>query len=137
VEVGQPLFRLHNGGRSLAAPSPLTGTVLAVNETLREQPSWINSAPYEQGWAVRMGADDVDRQRHGLRRGVRARELFRRDVDRLLGAVAAAEGMPALADGGELAAGIHRHIDDECWRRLETEVFAAVDVSAEPSGLGA
>ena len=52
------------------------------------------------------------------------RELFRREVDRMLGVVAAAEGVPMLADGGEVVAEIHRHIDDETWKRLQAAVFA-------------
>jgi hypothetical protein len=42
----------------------------------------------------------------------------------MLGVVAAAEGVPSLADGGEVVASIHAHIDDPTWRRLRSTVFA-------------
>lgn len=38
--------------------SPVTGEVVAVNETLVEQPELINDSPYDQGWMVRIRMDD-------------------------------------------------------------------------------
>jgi glycine cleavage system H protein len=128
VEAGEPLFRLHNGKRALSGRSPVTGVVVAVNDALREDPGRVNNTPFTDGWAVRVAGDDLSRERHGLRRGMNARELFRREVDRMLGVVAAAEGVPVLADGGEVVAEIHRHIDDETWKRLRKALFA------EPAG---
>jgi glycine cleavage system H protein len=34
--------------------SPLTGEVLEVNAQLQDQPTLINSSPYEDGWIVRL-----------------------------------------------------------------------------------
>lgn len=124
VDAGQPLFRLHHGERALTGRSPLTGTVVAVNGGLHEEPALVNADPFTGGWAVRLAADDLRHERHGLRRGGEARELFCREVDRMLGVVAGAEGVPALADGGEIVAEIHRHIDDATWMRLRRSVFA-------------
>jgi glycine cleavage system H protein len=129
VVAGEPLFRLHRGPRSLGGRSPLTGTVVAVNEALRTEPGRINTHPFTDGWAVRLAGDDVRRERNGLRLGMHARELFRREVDRLLGVVAAAEGVPTLADGGEVVDEIYRHIDDATWRRLQRAVFAEPSVA--------
>lgn len=128
VEAGEPIFRLRRGTRALSGRAPVSGTVVAVNEALRNDPGRVNNSPFVDGWAVRVAGDDLRRERHGLRRGQRARELFRREVDRMLGAIAAAEGAPVLADGGEVVAEIYRHIDDEAWKRLQKAVFA------EPAG---
>jgi glycine cleavage system H lipoate-binding protein len=131
VEAGEPLFRLHNGTRALSGRSPVTGIVVAVNEALRGDPRRINTTPFTDGWAVRVASQDMKRERQGLRRGTGARELFRREVDRMLGVVAAAEGVPVLADGGEVVGEIHRHIDDETWKRLQKAVFADPAESAD------
>jgi glycine cleavage system H protein len=128
VQAGEPLFQLHNGKRALSGRSPVTGTVVAVNDALRDDPRRVNNTPFTDGWAVRVAGEDIRRERHGLRRGTSARELFRREVDRMLGVVAAAEGAPMLADGGEVVAEIHHHIDDATWKRLQAAVFA------EPAG---
>jgi hypothetical protein len=124
VRAGDPLFRLHHRGRAVCGRAPVTGTVVAVNEALRGEPRRINASPFTDGWTVRLAADDLRRERHGLRRGLEAREVFRREVDRLLRVVAAAEGVPVLADGGEVAEALHQHIDDETWARLRRDVFA-------------
>ena len=123
VEAGEPLFRLHRAGRSLSGRSPLSGTVVAVNPHLGAEPGRVNAVPFGGGWTVRLAADDMRRERHGLRRGVAARELFRREVDRLLGVVAASQGVPAMADGGEVVGQIHEHIDDDTWKRLQRAIF--------------
>jgi glycine cleavage system H protein len=124
VQAGDPIFRLHHGTRGLSGRAPLTGTVVAVNEALRDEPGRVNGSPFTGGWVLRLAADNLRRERDGLRRGMAARELFRREVDRLLGLVAAAEGVPALADGGEVVAEIHKHIDDATWARVRKAVFA-------------
>ena len=124
VQAGDPIFRLHHGTRGLSGRAPLTGTVVAVNKALRTEPGRVNESPFTRGWVLHLDADDLRRERDGLRRGTAARELFRREVDRLLGLVAAAEGVPALADGGEVVAEMHRHIDDATWTRVQKAVFA-------------
>ena len=124
VQAGDPVFRLHHGERELNGRAPLTGTVVAVNEGLRAEPGHVNVSPFTRGWVLKMDAEKLGRERHGLRRGTAARELFRREVDRLLGLVAAAEGRPALADGGEVVSGLHHHIDDRTWSHVRKAMFA-------------
>jgi glycine cleavage system H protein len=34
--------------------APVSGRVVAVNETLREKPEQVNSDPYESGWMLRL-----------------------------------------------------------------------------------
>lgn len=131
VQAGEPLFRLRNGKRTLSGRAPVGGIVVAVNDALREDPRRVNNTPFTDGWTVRVASQDMRRERHGLRRGMSARDLFRREVDRMLGVVAAAEGVPVLADGGEVVAEIHRHIDDETWNRLRAAVFAETAGTAD------
>lgn len=40
--------------------APVSGIVLAVNDTLAEQPEQVNSEPYEGGWIIRVKASDPD-----------------------------------------------------------------------------
>lgn len=40
--------------------SPLSGTIIAVNEDLEESPSLVNSDPYHDGWLYRMKPSDLD-----------------------------------------------------------------------------
>jgi glycine cleavage system H protein len=38
--------------------SPVTGEIVAVNETMKAKPSLINSDPYGEGWFVRVRPAD-------------------------------------------------------------------------------
>lgn len=40
--------------------SPLSGTIIAVNEDLREAPSFVNSDPYGDGWFFQLKMSDPD-----------------------------------------------------------------------------
>ena len=39
--------------------SPLSGEVVAINETLADEPQAVNDAPYGDGWMIRVRPDNV------------------------------------------------------------------------------
>jgi glycine cleavage system H protein len=39
--------------------SPLSGEVIAVNETLADEPQVVNDAPYGEGWMIRVRPDNL------------------------------------------------------------------------------
>jgi glycine cleavage system H protein len=39
--------------------SPLSGEVVAINETLTDQPQAVNDAPYGEGWMIRVRPDNL------------------------------------------------------------------------------
>jgi glycine cleavage system H protein len=39
--------------------SPLTGEVIAINETLADEPQAVNDAPYGEGWMIRVRPDNL------------------------------------------------------------------------------
>jgi glycine cleavage system H protein len=39
--------------------SPLSGEVVAINETLVDSPESVNDAPYEDGWMIRVRPSDT------------------------------------------------------------------------------
>ena len=38
--------------------APVSGEITAVNETLKENPAFVNQSPYEKGWMVRIRLDN-------------------------------------------------------------------------------
>jgi glycine cleavage system H protein len=40
--------------------APVSGRVEAINESLRENPEWINRDPYGQGWMVKLKMTDAN-----------------------------------------------------------------------------
>lgn len=84
VVRGEPLFRLRHGERIIELPSPVSGTVVAGNEALRERPELINAKPFGEGWVVRIHANRIPEERRHLLCGRRAWRWFQREVDLLL-----------------------------------------------------
>ena len=39
---------------------PVSGEIVAVNETLADAPELLNDSPYDKGWLVRVKPDDAD-----------------------------------------------------------------------------
>jgi glycine cleavage system H protein len=125
VRRGDQLFRLRREDRTIGVRAPVSGTVLAGNETLHSHPELINEEPFARGWAVRLRGDDVREDRRLLMRGKRARNWFHAEVDHIIGVLLADRSTaPVLPDGGVLVDQVHRHIDDVAWSRLKETMFA-------------
>jgi glycine cleavage system H protein len=124
VDKDQVLFTLGHGTRELSLHSPLPGTVVARNEALLSEPNRVNDDPFGLGWVVRVRGDDPRASRRSLLRGRRAKDWFRDEVDRLVATLGSGPAtLPTLPDGGVLADGIHRAIDDATWDRIRAEFF--------------
>jgi glycine cleavage system H protein len=50
VTAGQEIGEIESTKTTSSLYSPVTGTVVKVNEELKSRPELINDAPYEQGW---------------------------------------------------------------------------------------
>ena len=62
-------------------PSPLSGKVVAVNETLKKQGIWINKDPYGAGWIVRLRPSHLSEELAGLLTGPEAIESYRAKIE--------------------------------------------------------
>lgn len=60
VERGEPLGELESQKTVVELISPVSGTVRAVNEIVREDPSLINVDPYGKGWLLEAEIDDAE-----------------------------------------------------------------------------
>ncbi|MBI1814927.1 MAG: glycine cleavage system protein GcvH [Deltaproteobacteria bacterium] len=58
VERGEPFGELESVRTALELASPVTGTVVAVNTELTENPSLINEDPYHEGWLIEVTLKD-------------------------------------------------------------------------------
>lgn len=127
VQKGAPLFRVGKGARRLAVPSPVTGTVAEVNPVVTGETSWEGVESYDGCWLCRMEAQDVEAELPGWFKGERAVEWtahqYRRIRDFLVEAVAGSEVGRALADGGEVPAGILAQLDDGAWARFQAAIL--------------
>ncbi|MGI0045190.1 MAG: glycine cleavage system protein GcvH [Nitrososphaeraceae archaeon] len=46
--------------------SPLSGEIVEINEELLDHPEWINQAPYELGWIVKIKPDNLPQEIQNL-----------------------------------------------------------------------
>jgi glycine cleavage system H protein len=73
---GKPLATIESGKWAGAVLSPLTGTVIKVNEQLTSNPELINNDPYGQGWIVRLSVANQE-EKAALLSGEKAMEKYR------------------------------------------------------------
>lgn len=50
----------------VAVKSPLSGTVVRVNEALEDRPELVHQSPYEAGWLVELAPSHLDAEKHRL-----------------------------------------------------------------------
>lgn len=58
VQKGKSAGTLESGKWVGPVTSPVTGEIIAINETMKATPSLINSDPYGEGWFVRVKPTD-------------------------------------------------------------------------------
>jgi glycine cleavage system H protein len=59
VQAGSPCGELESTKSVSDLYAPITGTVVARNESLAEHPELINTAPYGDGWMIELRPADV------------------------------------------------------------------------------
>ncbi len=59
VEKGKPFAEIEHHKGVEDVYSPITGKIIEVNEILSDSPEVINEDPFDEGWLVKIEADDV------------------------------------------------------------------------------
>jgi len=122
LEQGGVAWHVRHGDRTVPILSPVAGRVVAKNEMVLANPSLVNSAPYGDGWLIRVKPFDLSIQTKNLLAGKAAQQWLETVRMRLRQFFA---GTPALLlqDGGELV----RDLSDKCsareWDSLVKEFF--------------
>ncbi|HUX05707.1 MAG TPA: hypothetical protein VMX35_00180 [Acidobacteriota bacterium] len=124
VDKGEPLFALKMGRRSLSVPSPVKGTVEAVNHDVVGSPAMLSLIG--AGWAVRVKPAALAEDLAGMSIGAQARILFESEIVRLrdffAGLSLEFSGAGAtLQDGGMPVEGVLARMDEESLRRFEKD----------------
>lgn len=60
LEPGDTFGEVESQKTVVELPSPVTGTVRAVNDGIREDPSVINVDPYGKGWLIEVELDEPE-----------------------------------------------------------------------------
>ena len=118
VERGQPIATLHGGGRAVAIPAPISGTVAGVNAAVLRDPALVKRDGYRRGWLVAIAPADAAWE--ALPREQEAESFLRRESARWSRFFEERLGF-AAADGGELVAPAPWVVGEEGWKELTAE----------------
>ena len=58
AESGDKVASIESVKAAIDVFSPLTGKIISINEDLKEDPSLVNTDPYEEGWLYEMQMSD-------------------------------------------------------------------------------
>jgi glycine cleavage system H lipoate-binding protein len=118
VERGQTVATLHGGGRAVAIPSPIAGTIAGVNAAVVRDPALVKREGYGKGWLVAIAP--ADRAWEALPRAQEAESFLRGESARWGRFLEDRLGF-AAADGGELVAPAPWVVGEEGWQALTRE----------------
>jgi glycine cleavage system H protein len=122
VRQGEVAWRVWHGHRQVGLVSPVNGRVIEKNEMVLRNPSLVNTAPYGDGWLLRIKPRRFSAQLNNLMTGKPAHQWLDVARARLSGFFATT---PALMyqDGGVLLKDFADRCSDEEWHRLTKEFF--------------
>lgn len=66
VRAGAPLGTMESGKWVGPLKSPVTGTIVEVNERLKSDPKLLNRDPYGEGWIALIKPDDFEKDKANL-----------------------------------------------------------------------
>lgn len=124
LKQGGAAFELSHGNRVLPFVSPVNGRVIEKNEMVLNNPSVIGTAPYGDGWLVRIRPRRLPSQLANLLTG-RAAQQWQDGMRARLHQFFSATPALMYQDGGEFVRDLPEKCSDEEWNALVAEFFHA------------
>ncbi len=82
IGKGETLFSIIYGDYTLSIPSPISGTVLAVNSEHADHPEWLAIKPFELSWMCRLEPANLAEELTGLKIGPEVVEWYQQELER-------------------------------------------------------
>ncbi|NOZ79274.1 MAG: glycine cleavage system protein H [Acidobacteria bacterium] len=129
VRKGQKLATIWRLGHTLDVVAPVSGRIVATNDTVECRPDVLEADPYGSGWLARIWPADQAEELHGLRIGERAVDWLAGEIQRFadfLSRHTSPELVGAtLPDGAHPVIGAALTLDEDAWKEFERD-FAGV-----------
>ena len=126
VEKGEIVAELEHGDKRLMIKSPLSGTILQINENVMENPGLINSSTYESGWLFDVNPVQWKAETNMFLLADNATRWILNEVGRFKDFLAvtmvrnsAEPELVALQEGGELRNQIMDELDGNVWEEFQ------------------
>jgi len=102
IDKGDTLFSISYGDYSLDIPSPLSGTVISVNEEQAEHPEWLAIKPFELSWMCRLEPTKLASELAAMKIGHDAVDWYQEELNRYSELAGNGDALaPAESEGGE------------------------------------
>ena len=124
LNANSPAFELLQNGKKVTFNAPLSGTVIAVNDQLVEEPHQINDHPYESGWIARIQPLSPAKELKALMIADSAGQWLRKEIAALRDFVVEIAGQKSelgltIADGGVPIKGVIGEFGDAEWNKFQ------------------
>jgi glycine cleavage system H lipoate-binding protein len=132
IKKGETLLKVSHGNRMLSIPSPITGKVLTVNDSLLASPNRLHQDPYLAGWVAVVAPTNISSELRFLTIADEAAKWLRKEVSRFRDFVKVQSqiGVPAPAgvtmlDGGAPLSGVLEQFNENTWNAFQNEFLKA------------
>jgi glycine cleavage system H protein len=126
IKKGEPLADLEQNGKILHINSPISGTVIAVNEALYDNNELVNEDPYGKGWVYRIKPSAWISETSSYYLADNAITWAKSELDRFKDFLSYSlkkynpeTSMVILQDGGELCDKPLSELPDEVWQDFQ------------------
>jgi len=125
VNANQPLFSIKQGNRKVAFNSPITGSVISVNDNLKDNMDSLDISPYENNWICKIDADNLDNEIKSLQIGNAAVALYQEDIEKYMEEIKNVKGDKKVSeDENSIFKGEIAELDDYNYDKIISEFFA-------------
>ena len=135
VKRMEPVVTLIRKGKQIFLNSPVSGTIKEINESLVDDPSTINNAPYGDGWLYKVEPSNWLREIQFFKMGESYREWINLEFNRLKDFLACSlniknmeEGKLAFQEGGELVLHPLKELDPKVWEDFQNYFINTADM---------
>jgi glycine cleavage system H lipoate-binding protein len=133
IKKGEPFLTLVQDGKQLTIQAPISGTIIALNNDLLNEPDLVNQSPYDDGWIYLFKPANWQRELQLMRMSVAYKDWIRNEFYRLRDFLAVKVNTQALTyqgialqDGGELTDRVMENLGPEVWEEFQKHF---VDIS--------
>ena len=124
VTQDQAGISIHRDDHTAGVLSPVSGIVTAINSSLREEGNRANTHPYDDGWVLRVHAENLRQDLKSLMIGSETETFIEKEVDRVYALIEEEVG-PLAADGGYLGNDIFGSMPQIGWDTLQKHFLHA------------
>jgi glycine cleavage system H lipoate-binding protein len=126
LNANAPAFELLQSGKKVTFNAPISGTVIAVNDQLKDAPNGINGQPYESGWIARIQPSAAATELKALMIADSANQWLKKEIAALRNFLADIAGQKSelgvtLADGGVPINGVLQGFGESEWGKFQAQ----------------